>query len=393
MNLVADKLFYKTLLKNMFSDAFEIEFWDGSAEKYGVGESKFKIIFNESISKSDVIKDPSITLGEAYMTKKIDIEGSIQTVIESLYNNKDSFLKKSGNYQKLIKIVKSTIKKSKDNIQFHYDIGNDFYKLWLDDSMIYSCGYFKNNTDSLKQAQENKINHTLNKLNLKEGQSLLDIGCGWGELIISAAKQYNVHAVGNTLSLEQFQKVNERIKVEGLENLVEVKLSDYRELKNMSFDRIVSVGMLEHVGLENLPKYFHIVNNLLKDKGLSLLHCITSVNEGGNNTWIDKYIFPGGHVPAIKNIITNIAELELELIDIESLRRHYGKTLEHWAVNFENVLPIVEKTKDDTFIRMWRLYLNSCAASFNCGNINVHQILFAKGVNNDLPLTRDYMVK
>ena len=391
--MVGDKFFYKTLLKNMFSDTFKIKFWDGSEEKFGEGESKFQIIFNEPLSKGDIINDPSITFGEAYMTKKLDIKGNLQSVVESLYNNKESFLSKSEKYEKLIKKVTSNIKRSRDNIQFHYDIGNNFYKLWLDDSMTYSCGYFKNASDSLNEAQINKTNHILNKLNLKEGQSLLDIGCGWGELIITAAKKYKVRAVGITLSEEQFEKANERIKAEGLENLVEVKLQDYREIQNVSFDRIVSVGMLEHVGLDNLSEYFHIVNNLLKDKGLSLLHCITSVNEGGNNTWIDKYIFPGGHVPAIKNIITDIAELEFELIDIESLRRHYGKTLEHWAENFEDILPIIEKTKDETFLRMWRLYLNSCAASFNCGNINIHQILFAKGVNNDLPLTRDFMYK
>ncbi|WP_290441636.1 SAM-dependent methyltransferase [Clostridium estertheticum] len=391
--MVGDKLFYKTILKSMFTDPFEIKFWDGIVEKFGEGESKFQIIFNEPISKGDIINDPSITFGEAYMTKKLEIKGSVQSVVESLYNNKESFLSKSEKYEKLIKKFKSTIKRSKDNIQFHYDIGNDFYKLWLDDSMNYSCGYFKNDTDSLNQAQSNKINHILNKLNLKEGQTLLDIGCGWGDLIISAAKQYKVKSTGITISEEQFENATERIKLEGLENLVEVKLQDYREIKNVSFDRIVSVGMLEHVGLESLSEYFHIVNDLLNDKGLSLLHCITAVNEGGNNTWIDKYIFPGGHVPAIKNIITDIADLELELIDVESLRRHYGKTLEHWAENFESVLPIVEKSKDETFIRMWRLYLNSCAASFNCGNINLHQILFAKGVNNDLPLTRDYMAK
>ncbi|MBX4264853.1 cyclopropane-fatty-acyl-phospholipid synthase family protein [Clostridium estertheticum] len=390
---MTDKLFYKTLLKSMFSDPFEIRFWDGDEEKYGEGESKFKIILNEPIPKGDIINNPSIALGEGYMTKKLEVVGSVQSVIESLYNNKESFLKKSAKYQHLIKKIKNSIKRSKDNIEFHYDIGNDFYKLWLDDTMSYSCGYFKNDTDSLYQAQINKINHILKKLNLKEGQTLLDIGCGWGELIISAAKQYKVKAVGITLSEEQFEKVNERIKAEGLEDLVEVKLEDYRELKNLRFDRIVSIGMLEHVGLDNLSEYFYVVNSLLNDKGLSLVHCITGINEGGTNTWIDKYIFPGGHVPAIKTIISDIAEQDFELIDIESLRRHYGKTLEHWAENFENALPIIAKSKDEMFIRMWRLYLNSCAASFNCGNINLHQILFAKGVNNDLPLTREYLYK
>jgi len=389
--LVIDKIFYKTLLKNMFSDPFEVKFWDGSVEKHGEGEPKFKIIFNEAISKAELINDPSIALGEGYMTKKVDIEGSVQAVIESLYNNKESFLKNSEKYKKLIKKIKSNIKTNKNNIQFHYDIGNDFYKLWLDDTMTYSCGYFENDTDSLNQAQQNKVKYILKKLNLKEGQSLLDIGCGWGELIILAAKQYKVKALGITLSSEQLEKANERIKAEGLEDLVEVQLADYRELKDISFDRIVSVGMLEHVGEEFLPEYFKVVHNLLKDKGLSLLHCVTGVSRGGTNTWIDKYIFPGGYVPAIKDIITYISELEFEVVDVESLRRHYGKTLECWAENFEKALSVIEKSKDETFIRMWRLYLNAFAASFNCGNINIHQIVFVKGVNNDLPWTRDYL--
>ena len=159
--MVGDKLFYKTLLKELFSDPFSIRFWDGSVEEFGEGESKFQIIFNEPISKGDIINDPSITFGEAYMTKKIEIKGNVQSVIESIYNNKESFLSKSEKYEKLIKKFKSSIKRSKDNIQFHYDIGNDFYKLWLDDSMNYSCGYFKNDTDSLNEAQSNKINHIL----------------------------------------------------------------------------------------------------------------------------------------------------------------------------------------------------------------------------------------
>ncbi|WP_279285470.1 cyclopropane-fatty-acyl-phospholipid synthase [Clostridium sp. C8-1-8] len=391
--MVADKLFYKTLLKNMFSDPFQIKFWDGTVENYGEGEAKFKIIFNEPIPKGDIINDPSMALGEGYMTNKVDIEGSVQDVIESLYNNKESFLKNGAKYEKLLKKIKSTIKTSKENIEFHYDIGNDFYKLWLDDTMTYSCGYFKNDTDSLTEAQKNKVEHILKKLNLSEGQSLLDIGCGWGELIITAAKKYKVKALGVTLSSEQFERVKQRIKEEGLTDLVDVKLSDYRELKNLTFDRVVSVGMIEHVGKENLQEYFQTVNKLLSKNGLSLVHSITGINDGGTNTWIDKYIFPGGYVPAVKELVNYISEQDFELIDVESLRRHYGRTLENWARNFEAALTEVRKSKDETFIRMWRLYLNACAASFNCVNISIHQILFGKGVNNDLPWTRDYMYR
>ncbi|AJH02128.1 SAM-dependent methyltransferase [Clostridium beijerinckii] len=391
--MIIDKIFYKTLFKNLFSDTFELKLWDGSSEIYGEGNPEFRIIFNEPIPKADIIKDPSLTFGEAYMTKKIDIEGSIQKVIESLYNNQESFLSNSDKYANLLRMATNSIKNSKKNIEFHYDIGNDFYKLWLDDTMTYSCGYFKSKSDSLTQAQKNKVEHILKKLNLKEGETLLDIGCGWGELIISAAKKYKVKAMGITLSSEQLAKVKERIKSEGLEDLIEVELVDYRELKNRTFDKIVSVGMLEHVGQDHLAEYFSNVNNLLNDKGVSLLHCITSTEVGGNNTWIDKYIFPGGYVPAVRELINCMSDEKFTLIDAENLRLHYGRTLEHWAKNFENALPEIRKTKDETFIRMWRLYLNACAASFNSGNISIHQFVFNKGVNNDLPWTREYMYK
>ena len=391
--MIIDKIFYKTLFKDLFSDTFELKLWDGSSEIYGQGEVKFKIIFNEPIPKADIIKDPSLTLGEAYMTKKIDIEGSIQMVIESLYNNKESFLCNSDKYASLLKMVTNNIKNSKKNIEFHYDIGNDFYKLWLDDTMTYSCGYFKSKDDTLTVAQKNKVEHIIKKLDLKAGETLLDIGCGWGELIISAAKQYKVKAMGITLSSEQLAKVNERIKNEGLSDLLEVQLVDYRELKDRKFDKIVSVGMLEHVGQDHLSEYFEAIDNLLNNNGVSLLHCITAINAGGNNTWINKYIFPGGYVPAITELINCMSERNFDVVDVENLRMHYGRTLEHWEENFENALPKIRKTKDETFIRMWRLYLNACAASFNCGNINIHQFLFNKGVNNDLQWTRDYMYK
>lgn len=390
--MVGDKMFYKTLCKNLFADTFVLKLWDGSEEVYGEGEPKFKIIFNEPIPKADIIKDPSIAFGEEYMAKKLDIEGSIQDVIESLYNSKSSFL---GNekYAPFIKMIKNNIKNSKKNIEFHYDVGNDFYKLWLDDTMTYSCGYFKSKSDTLTDAQKNKVNHILKKLNLKEGETLLDIGCGWGELIITAAKKYKVKAMGVTLSNQQFEKVKKRIENEGLNEFVTVELRDYREIKNKKFDRIVSVGMLEHVGKDHLQEYFSTVSELLNEKGVSLLHCITNTSDGGTNSWINKYIFPGGYVPSIQELVNYMSEKNFNIVDVENLRLHYGKTLECWAENFENSMPEIKKIKDETFIRMWRMYLNSCAASFNCGNINIHQFLFTKGVNNELPWTREYMYK
>lgn len=389
-----DKMFYKTLFKNLFSDSCDVKYWDGEVQHCGdEGKSKFVILFNEEIPKADVIRDPFITLGEGYMTKKIDIDGNIQEVIESLYNNKESFMSNGIKYQKLIKFIPNSIKKSKSDIKYHYDIGNDFYKLWLDKTMTYSCGYFKSENDSLEQAQKNKVEHILKKLSLKKGQTLLDIGCGWGELITTAAKEYGVKAVGVTLSEEQYEADEERIKKEGLEGQVEVMLEDYREIKNRTFDRVVSVGMAEHVGKGRIDEYFKDVDKLLNKGGISLLHCITGVKEGGSNSWIDKYIFPGGYLQSVSGIIDSLTAHSFYLVDVESLRRHYGRTLEHWSRNFENALPEIEKMKDETFIRMWRMYLNACAASFNCGNIDIHQFLFTKGITDDIPWTRDYIYK
>lgn len=385
-----DKTVYKNLFQNLLSETCTIRFWDGEEIIFGMGDSNFNIIFNEPLPISDIITNPSVTLGEAYMHKRIEIVGNIRDFIEAIYNNPKSFLRYKGKFNKYINPVKNSLHNSKDNISYHYDIGNDFYQLWLDKTMTYSCGYFKDKDDTLDQAQANKVDYILKKLNLKEGNTLLDIGCGWGELIILAAKKYKVKAMGITLSSEQMEKANKRIKEEGLENLAEVRLLDYRQIKDRSFDRIVSVGMIEHVGKDYLLEYFKTVNKLLNNGGLSLLHCITSL-KGGTNRWIDKYIFPGGYVPSVSELISNISDESFHLIDLESMRRHYARTLENWTENFENSTPIISKMKDETFIRMWRLYLNACAASFSAGNIDIHQLVFTKGLANELPWTRNYL--
>lgn len=390
-----NKLFLNKFLKGLFSDTCEVQYWDGTVEKFGEENSKFKIFINDNIKEKDILRDPFLTLGEAYMNKAIDFDGNIQTIIESIYKNKDSFLHKASVFSKLYNVTKHSIRQNKKDIQAHYDLGNDFYSIWLDDTMSYSCAYFKTKEDTLYEAQLNKVKYILKKLNLKSGDKLLDIGCGWGELIIEAAKEYGVKATGITLSTEQVKKVNERIKENGLEDLVDVKLMDYRELlkEKIKFDRIVSVGMAEHVGRKNIPGYIKDISELLEDEGVCLLHCITAQVEGEANEWIKRYIFPGGYIPSLRELVYNMGENNLHLIDAESLRLHYSKTLECWAKNFEDNLDKVRDMKDEKFIRMWRLYLNSCAASFHYGVIDIHQFLFTKGLNNNLPMTRDYLYK
>ena len=389
-----EKNFFKSFLKNFNEISFKLRFWDGEEIEIGSDLPKFKIILNKPLKKKDLLTSTSLAFGEAYMNGDIEIEGDMFTAFNELLRCIDKF---STNFSSLTKIFggSTSMKKQKEEVTSHYDIGNDFYKIWLDDTLSYSCAYFKNSNESLHEAQMNKINHILKKLNLSEGLSLLDIGCGWGGLLIESAKQYRVKGLGITLSEEQYKKFKERIKEENLEDLLDVKLMDYRELRksNLFFDRIVSVGMLEHVGRPNYDLFFENVNSVLKEGGLFLLHYISGLKESEGDAWIKKYIFPGGVIPSFREIIEISADYKYHTLDVESLRLHYRDTLLQWAKRFDNNIDEVRKSFDEKFIRMWRMYLYSCAASFNNGIIDLHQILFVKGINNNLPMTRDYIYK
>ena len=281
-------------------------------------------------------------------------------------------------------------KNQEKEVRSHYDIGNEFYRLWLDETMSYSCGYFKNAEDTLYDAQVNKADHILEKLQLQEGMTLLDIGCGWGFLLMRAAKKYGIKGTGITLSKEQYQKFSEDIEREGLKDCLQVELMDYRDLKHSGaqFDRVVSVGMLEHVGRGNYELFMENAEAVLKPEGLFLLHYISAQKEHEGDPWIKKYIFPGGTIPSLREIIDILPEYEFHVLDIESLRRHYNRTLLCWRENFLKHRAEIARMQGEEFTRMWELYLASCAATFNNGIIDLHQILVSKGINNRLPMTR-----
>ena len=387
-----DKIFIKTFLNNFKDESFSVKLWDDEEIKVGNDEPLFKVILNKPIPKKELITSTSLAFGEAYMDGNLEVEGDFLTMLNTILKYKSKF---STDFKRMPKLFSNltSMKKQKEEVSYHYDLGNVFYKLWLDDTMSYSCGYFKNENDSLYDAQMNKINHLLKKLNLKEGLSLLDIGCGWGSLLIEAAKQYKVKGLGITLSEEQYKKFKSRIEEENLADYLDVKLMDYRELEKsgLSFDRVVSVGMLEHVGRDNYDLFMKNVSKVLKKEGVFVLHYISGLTESPGDPWMRKYIFPGVVIPSLREIMSISADYKFYTTDVESLRQHYMQTLLKWAENFENNIDTVREMFDERFVKMWTMYLYSCAACFNTGVIDLHQIVFTNGVNNSNPLTRDYM--
>jgi cyclopropane-fatty-acyl-phospholipid synthase len=361
---------------------------------YGPGEPKVSILFHKPLPVDFSSGNLVVAFGEAYMEGLVDFEGSMEEIIRIVEKNKENIAGGiTGKFVSAINSMASSRSRQKQNIQHHYDLGNDFFALWLDETMSYSCAYFKSPDDSLYQAQLQKIHHTLKKLQLKPGERLLDIGCGWGWLIIKAALNYRVRAMGITLSEEQYRAVKDKIMEYNLGHLVEVKLANYLDLaeEDYRFEKIVSVGMFEHVGRENLGKYMEAVGTMLSPGGLSLLHSIMGTDEHPPNQWIDKYIFPGGYIPSLRETLGLFPEYNFHLLHAESLRLHYALTLDRWYDNFKKHIPAVREKFDEKFIRMWGLYLASCAASFRVSGLDIYQLLFSKGLNNELPLTLDYI--
>jgi len=380
-----------SFLKKFDENPFLIKF-KGKEYQVGEGTPLFTVVFHKEIPLSALTASTSLALGEAYMNGDLEVEGDLYFALDHFMGQMGSFDVDESALKKLLH--SSTGKKNqREEVQSHYDIGNDFYKLWLDETMSYSCGYFLRDNDTLYQAQVNKVDYILKKLHLEEGMSLLDIGCGWGFLLIEAAKKYGVHGTGITLSKEQHKEFQERIHAEHLEGQLKVELADYRELPDIiktPFDRVVSVGMVEHVGRENYQLFIDCVRNVMKPGGLFLLHFISGLKEHPGDPWIKKYIFPGGVIPSLREILTCAAERNFHTIDVENLRQHYNRTLLCWVKNFHEHADEVRKIFDERFIRMWDLYLSACAATFHNGIIDLHQILFTNGINNDLPLVRWY---
>ena len=345
--------------------------------------------------------NPELTAGEAYMDGTLTFEdGSSLRDLLKLFKLNSAGLRKHPVQQ----ILKKSLKKmrrfhqrnetgaSRRNVQHHYDLSNEFYRLFLDEDMQYSCGYWPSDDISLEAAQLAKKAHIAAKLNLTPGKRVLDIGCGWGGMAIFLAQQYDCEVVGVTLSDEQFALARERVKAAGVEDKVEIRIQDYRHVQE-AFDAIVSVGMFEHVGVAHYQGYFSKIRDLLTEDGCALVHSIGRKGRPGTTgAWIRKYIFPGGYSPALSETFAEIEKAKLWVTDCEIWRLHYAETLKHWEARFQANRELAAKMFDERFCRMWEFYLIVSEYSFRYGNHMVFQIQLAKD-RNALPLTRDYMIE
>jgi cyclopropane-fatty-acyl-phospholipid synthase len=372
--------------------------WRGEVRVFGDGTGKpVAIHFLDDKAQRAFLLDPHLALPEAYMDGYVEIEaGSVYDLLNLFarnLNQKDFpyWMRIADSFRSRTRLVRQANypHKSKRNVHHHYDLPGSLYEIFLDKDRQYSCAYFKKGTENLDEAQLAKKRHIATKLCLAPGQRVLDIGCGWGGLSLHLGKEAGAEVLGITLSDEQERYASARARNAGT-TAVSFRVLDYRTLEE-TFDRIVSVGMFEHVGLPNYPTFFRKVNACLRDDGIALLHTIGRLSGPGfTNPFIAKYIFPGGYVPALSEIVPAIEKSGLLITDVEVLRLHYAETLAAWRRNFESVWDKAASMMSERFCRMWEYYLAGCEVGFRQHNLAVFQIQLAKQVDA-APLTRDYL--
>jgi cyclopropane-fatty-acyl-phospholipid synthase len=378
----------------------EIVLWDGT--RIGsVGIPQVKLSLKSQMAVLALSRPTLGKLARAYVRGTIDIEGDARQTLalgEKLVSDTSATYKKRLDFLKRWRHTKPADRQS---IQSHYDVGNEFYGLWLDRQRVYSCGYFKKDSDTLDKAQEQKLDHICKKLVLKPGEKMLDIGCGWGALITWAAKHYGVEALGITLSEQQHAYAKEKIKRLGLEDTCRVELLDYRDLSYEGyFDKVSSVGMFEHVGKGNLPIYFEKIYSLLKPGGLVMNHGITTNSTNDHalgsdiGNFVDEYVFPGGELVHVSTVLKEVAQSGIEVWDAESLRPHYAKTLWYWVDRLEKNESEAKSIIGEERYRIWRIYMAGSAHAFERGWISIFQILGTKPLGSgkvSYPLTRQHI--
>ncbi len=394
------KLLLDRMLRAMISRGrLVVELHDGTAREYGdgVGDPVRVRIRNVKTVRALALY-PELALGEAYMSRDLtiaddDVDGLLSLVIQNLEDLQRMKWHRSVHRVRTVFRGLSQLNflsRARRNVAHHYDLSGQLYDLFLDADRQYSCAYYKSPSDSLEQAQAQKKEHISRKLLLQPGMRVLDIGCGWGGLALHLARHHDVQVLGITLSEEQYDVACRKAARAGLSDCVEFRLCDYRKL-DAQFDRIVSVGMFEHVGLLHYDTFFRMLHDSLTPDGIAVLHTIGWAGAPqGSNPWITKYIFPGGYVPSLSEAVASIERAGLWAADVECWRLHYAYTLQHWQDRFEANSDAIRALYDDEFVRMWRFYLSSCKQSFRNARQAVFQFQLSRKVDA-VPVTRDYL--
>jgi cyclopropane-fatty-acyl-phospholipid synthase len=360
--------------------------WDGFELPCTTGAPVGTIVFKNRRALFSWVWDPDLNFGEAYMFGAVELRGDLVLMLVEIYRA----LRRSRPRPRSWWLWKGSNDEhaARENVHRHYDLGNEFYRLWLDREMVYTCAYFPAPGDTLEQAQVAKMDRVCRKLGLKPGERVVEAGCGWGSLALFMARQYGVSVRAFNVSAEQIAYARARAKQEGLAGRVEFVEDDYRNVHG-EYDAFVSIGMLEHVGLADYHTFGSVVERVLTEGGRGLLHFIGRNQPGPLNPWIRKRIFPGAYPPALPEVFERVLEpWNLSVLDVENLRLHYAATLDHWRRRFDGAAGDVARMFDDTFVRAWRLYLAGSQAAFTTGTMQLFQVLFARGGSNAVPWTR-----
>lgn len=395
-----DRMFARFLLSESGHPPIKLELWDGTpvappdvlasrADPVALVEVRDRRTLYSLLLNSDV------TFGDAYSEDRIRVTGDLVTFLEAIYRAADAAIPRDSWKRRLKARLnrprRNTRAGSQSNIHHHYDLGNDFYRLWLDEEMVYTCAYYPHAGATLEEAQRAKMDHVCRKLELKPGQRVVEVGCGWGSLAIHMAREYGVRVRAFNISHEQVRFARERAAALGLgAEQVEFVEDDYRTADG-ECDAFVSVGMLEHVGVDNYRALGEVAARCLKPDGRGLIHSIGRNAPAPNNAWIERRIFPGSYPPSLAEMSVIFEPQEFSVLDVENLRLHYARTCRAWLERFDAVAEEVREKYGSAFVRAWRLYLAGSVAAFTTGSLQLFQVVFAPGTSNAVPMTREHL--
>ncbi|WP_150911163.1 SAM-dependent methyltransferase [Marinobacter halotolerans] len=380
------------LLRMAGSPPVRFELWNGELVEPEEATAEFTLRLTDHKALLTLVTNPNLAFGDLYSAGRLQVDGDLSELMEVLYRHVH---KAQRQWPKWLEALwrnhspRSTgMSEARENIHHHYDLGNDFYRLWLDDAeMQYTCAYFESPDITLEQAQLAKLEHVCRKLRLKPGMTVAEAGCGWGGLARYMAREYGVKVHAYNISKEQLAYAREEARRQKLDHLIEYIEDDYRNIDGQ-YDAFVSIGMLEHVGKENFPAMSQLIRRVLKPNGLALLHSIGRNRPMLMNAWIEKRIFPGAYPPSISEFVTICEEGEFSVLDVENLRLHYAQTLTHWMDRFQGHREQVTDIYDEHFARAWEMYLAGSIAAFRAGSLQLFQVVFTHGQNNELPQSR-----